>query len=77
MNWITAILLFTAFFVLEFIAVKGLHGVMENKVLLSGFCCAAEWIIYLFGIYEFFGFSILYNTDNCRGYYRNNDSSLS
>ena len=53
MDWITAILLFAGFFAYEFIGVKSLHSVIENKILLSGLYCGALWIVYLFGIYEF------------------------
>lgn len=53
MDWITVILLFVGFSVSEFVSIKGLYSVIDNKVWLSGMYCLIEWVIYLFGLHEF------------------------
>ena len=55
MSLITALLLFFGFSVSEFISVRGLYSVIDNKVLLSGMYCLIEWVIYLFGLHKFLG----------------------
>jgi len=53
MNWITAISLFIVFLFADFIAVKALHSIIENKVWRSGLYCFIGWVVFFFGFHEY------------------------